>query len=150
MSKTPSRDALTFTIDQLVEVVRVLWATLDGSESDKAVAALAANHHALGALNGCLGQNYGGGSWEDESLPAALSLRQLGGETCGHLWGTCERVVGHRGEHRSCAACESPSGYHDDGDPMLCSLPAFHDGDHAHYKMFTWELGTLASDGDPA
>lgn len=45
------------------------------------------------------------------------------------------------------AECSEPSGYHDDGDPMVCTLVEGHDGDHAHHDAFTWAPGTLATDG---
>lgn len=40
--------------------------------------------------------------------------------------------------------CGEQSGYHDDGDPMVCTLTEGHDGDHAHDDAFTWTPGTLA------
>ena len=42
--------------------------------------------------------------------------------------------------------CDAPSGYHDDGDPMLCTLAENHDGYHDHSGMFRWARGTLAVD----
>lgn len=45
--------------------------------------------------------------------------------------------------------CGEPSGYHDDGDPMLCTLAEGHAGDHAHHNAFTWTPGTLATDAAP-
>lgn len=40
--------------------------------------------------------------------------------------------------------CGAPSGYHDDGDPMVCTLPAGHRCDHAHHHDFTWPEGRSA------
>ncbi len=47
------------------------------------------------------------------------------------------------------AECGEPSGYHDDGDPMLCTMAEGHAGDHAHHTAFSWAPGTLATDDMP-
>lgn len=44
--------------------------------------------------------------------------------------------------------CGAPSGYHDDGDPMLCTLRDGHSGDHSYGSDFSWAPGTLATDSE--
>lgn len=44
-----------------------------------------------------------------------------------------DRMV--RGGTPDVVACEASTGWHDDGDPMLCTLPEGHDGGHMHHDV---------------
>ena len=52
-----------------------------------------------------------------------------------------EELATRDGDYQPCGA---RSGWHDDGDPMNCTRPEGHDGDHADKRHgVTWEQGTM-------
>jgi len=113
--------------DQILDAIGpvLMMALSDRTVSDRDAFARQLTPDQRAALNALTGQSYGGSEAWDGDHPFAIHVRDR------ELWDDGEDP------------CGATSGWHDDGDPMNCTRPESHDGDHhCGPHGITWEPGT--------